>query len=258
MRYIVTGAANGIGQAISEKLARPGASFLLIDIDVDNLATVAGTCALLGASVTTSSADVRSSDEVSAAISHWFEDVIDKSGDVTLFAVAGIAETSEDNSFDFSHALSNVATNYFGVVNTVYSAVNYMSNAREGKVVVISSTSAYRSTRRSGEYSASKAALNLWAEGMRFKLLDRGITLYVIEPGFVATRMTEGNTHFMPFMVSREKMARMILSAINKKRYRTVLPKRALLYVFPMSVLPSRTYVALFRRLDRFLGKKES
>lgn len=256
MDYIITGAANGIGRAIATKIIRSGDSALLVDIDKENLIYVGELCRSIGAEVTTSCSDVRSNEDMDREISRWCASLGESLNPLTVFAVAGIAETSEDNSYDLAHARNNIETNYFGVINTVYPAIPVMEQRSKGIIVVISSTSAYRSTRRSGEYSASKAALNLWAEGMRFKLYDRGISVHLIEPGFVRTRMTEGNTHFMPFMVSKELMASSIIKAINRRTNRKVLPRRALIYVIPNILLPSHLYTRLFRFLDKHMGKK--
>jgi len=257
--YVITGAANGIGRALSEQLAGLNVKLLLIDIDYENLLNVKINCEALGSHVTICNTDVRNSVEMNQQIDSWFSDIKteDCLCEVTVIAVAGIAETSSDNSFDLQHARSNMETNYFGVLNVVYPSIPHMQKMQGGSLVIISSTSSYRSTRRSGEYSASKSAVNLWAEGMRFKLFDTGIRMVLIEPGFVATRMTAGNTHFMPFMISKEKMAGLIIRAINQKKYRVVLPRKALLYVIPNIILPSFLYTRFFRFLDTKLGKRQ-
>jgi short-subunit dehydrogenase len=257
-KYIITGAANGIGQALTERLAGKNVEFLLIDIDETNLIKVGNACSAKGATVTLSVTDVRIASDMHEVVANWFRTSgLSYPRQTIVFAVAGIAETSEDNSFDIKDARNNLDTNYFGVLNTVYPSLSYMNEEGGGSLVLISSTSSYRSTRRSGEYSASKAALNLWAEGMRFKLHDQKITVHLIEPGFVATRMTENNTHFMPLMISKEKMASLIENAVRKKRKRVVLPRKALVYVIPSIFLPSGIYFNLFRLLDKYLGKKD-
>ena len=256
--YLITGAANGIGRALSEQVAGPNVKLLLIDIDYENLVVTKDNCESLGSQVMISNTDVRSSIDMNQEIEIWFSSIGTNGHlhEVTVVALAGIAETSDDNSFDLQQARSNMETNYFGVLNTVYPAVPHMQKLKGGSLVIISSTSSYRSTRRSGEYSASKSALNLWAEGMRFKLFDTGIRVILIEPGFVATRMTAGNTHFMPFMISKEKMALHITKAIKQKKYRVVFPRRALIYVALNMILPSYLYTKFFRLLDTKLGKQ--
>ena len=67
-------------------------------------------------------------------------------------------------------------------------------------------------------YSASKAALNNFLEGLRLRLRNRGVAVTTICPGFVATPMTESHRFKMPFLVQADDAARRIVRALERRK----------------------------------------
>jgi len=84
-----------------------------------------------------------------------------------------------------------IDTNLSGTFRTVRRAVRPMTRARFGRIVLISSVSAYVGTPGQVNYAASKAGLIGMARSVAGELGSRNITCNVVAPGFVRTDMTE-------------------------------------------------------------------
>ena len=98
-------------------------------------------------------------------------------------------------------------------------------------------------------YSATKAAIWVYGEGLRARVNREGVGVSVIIPGFVKTPMTEANPYFMPFRISAERAAALIKRglAYNKPRIRFPRPIPGVVYF--LSLLPP-TWI------DRFVTLK--
>ena len=78
---------------------------------------------------------------------------------------------------------------------------------------------AYREQDRLGghdPYSASKAAVNVYMDGLRMHLLGTGVRATTICPGFIKTPMTAGNTFHMPQLMEADYAARKMIRAIAR------------------------------------------
>src|SRR5262249_11462527 len=66
-------------------------------------------------------------------------------------------------------------------------------------------------------YSASKAAVNAYCEGLRIRLRPRGIFVTTICPGFIRTPMTANFPAPMPFLMDADAAARRIARALRRR-----------------------------------------
>ena len=100
------------------------------------------------------------------------------------------------------------AANVEGVLNTVLPALPMLRSRRRGQVALMSSLASFRGFPGAPAYCGSKAAVRVWGEGLRPWLAREGVEVSVICPGFVTTRMTEGNRFPMPFLMDADQAAR--------------------------------------------------
>ena len=88
----------------------------------------------------------------------------------------------------------------------------------QGHLAVISSLRGYKGMPGFAGYSATKAAVNTFMDGLRVDLRDRGIRVTTICPGFVRTPMTEYKEFPMPWIMEPDVAVRHIVRALRRKR----------------------------------------
>jgi decaprenylphospho-beta-D-erythro-pentofuranosid-2-ulose 2-reductase len=74
-----------------------------------------------------------------------------------------------------------------------------------GRIVVLSSVAGYRVRRANFVYGSAKAGLDGFALGLSEALRDTGVSVHVVRPGFVHTKMTAGRPA-APFAVGPERV----------------------------------------------------
>lgn len=131
-------------------------------------------------------------------------------------------------------------TNIDGVVNTVEPLLPAMAARKRGQIAIISSLAGIRGLSSSPAYSASKACVRVWGEGLRGWLRDYGIQVNVVCPGFIKTPMTDVNPYHMPAMMRAEKAADIIISGLAANKARIAFPRRLYWPLWLVSCLPLR------------------
>lgn len=218
----ITGASTGIGAALAIHYAAPGVTLcLLANASRALLIEVAATCEQRGSSVATFFCDVSDRDRMQAVS----KEIIERFGlpDIVI-ANAGVCPDDPEDYVGSDQPHQAMAINYFGVIHTFADFIAPFKLRRAGQLVAVSSVSALRATPNSGIYAASKAAVNMWTEGLRLQLAPFGIAVTVICPGFVQTAMTEKNPFYMPGSISADKAAVYMATAIRKRRSRYYFP----------------------------------
>jgi short-subunit dehydrogenase len=141
--------------------------------------------------------------------------------------------------------------NIDGVLNTVEPAIAVMTPRRQGQIGLMASLASFRGFPGAPAYSASKAWVRIWGEGLRGHLHDHGIGVTVLCPGFVATPMTASNDFKMPQLWTAEKAARVMVRGLARNRARVAFPFPLSTLAWYLGVLPPWSTDWLFRRLPR-------
>lgn len=242
---LITGASSGIGEALARRCATPGVALALAGRDRERLAAVAASCRAKGAAVESALLDVADRDGMRA----WIERLDDRTPLDLLVANAGIAAGMGRVREDEATARRVIATNVEGVLNTVYPVLPRFMARRRGQIALVSSLAAFRGLPTAPAYSASKAAVKALGEAWRLQLAPDGIRVSVICPGFVATRMTAPNKFRMPFLMSAERAAEIILRGLARDQGRIAFPWPTAAASGLMGALPWRLSDALVRGL---------
>jgi short-subunit dehydrogenase len=108
--------------------------------------------------------------------------------------------------------------NFLGVVYAIEAVLPAMLQRGQGHLAAVSSLAAYRGIAGKSGYCASKAAVNVYLEGLRVQLGNRGIAVTTLCPGFVRTPMTADNRHAMPFLLEADEAARRMVRALERRR----------------------------------------
>lgn len=182
---LVTGAAKGMGRAISLRLAGEGANLVLAARDAGPLETVATEARALGRRTLVASVDVRDEAQVEAMVARAVEtfgriDVL-----VNCAGTTGPVETpvQELRAGDWDDLL---AINLRGTFLPTKHVVPVMLRQRRGKIVNIAGTSGLRGYKFRAAYSSSKWAVRGFTRTVALEVGPHGINVNCVAPGIVA------------------------------------------------------------------------
>ena len=183
---MVTGAARGIGAAVARRLAADGFAVAVLDLDeaackpvVDEIEAAGGRALAVGV-------DVSDEQAVEAAVARVAEEL---GAPAVLVNNAGI--TRDNLLFKMSAADWDavMGVHLRGSFLMSRAAQKYMTEARWGRIVNLSSTSAL-GNRGQANYAAAKAGLQGFTKTLAIELGRFGVTVNAIAPGFIETEMT--------------------------------------------------------------------
>lgn len=230
----ITGASSGIGAALSAAYAAPGIILALHGRDRTRLEQVAALARSKGATATTHYGEVTDRADLTAWLAHQASlQPLD-----LLIANAGISAGTGGGGESATQAERIFAVNVSGVVNSVHAALPVFLTQGHGQLALIASLAGFRGLPSCPAYSASKAAVRLYGEGLRGELQDKNIGVSVICPGYVATPMTAVNHFPMPFIVTAERAANIIKHGLSRNRARIAFPWPLYAAVWALAALP--------------------
>ena len=136
-------------------------------------------------------------------------------------------------------------TNVNGFVEIVDYAFNFFVQQGYGQIAAISSLSALRGNSWAPAYSASKAFMSNYAEGLNIKAkkLKKNIVITDVKPGFINTKMAKGNKQF--WITPVKKAAAQVIKAIDQKKRVVYITRRWWLIAQFMKIIP----YSLYRRM---------
>ena len=234
---VLTGASSGIGEALALDYAAPGVALALTGRDAGRLEAVAGACRAKGATVVADTIDVTDRDRFLP----WLT-AFDEAHPVDLvIANAGISIDKDNSSLDdFSIIRKTLDVNINGVLNTVEPLLAPMIARKRGQIAVVSSLAGFIGLPYSASYNASKAAVRVWGESIRYVLKKDGIGVSVICPGFVVSRLTAEAPFPMPFLMTSAKASAIIRRGLAANRPRIAFPFGTKAAVWLGTTLPGR------------------
>jgi 2-hydroxycyclohexanecarboxyl-CoA dehydrogenase len=199
---LVTGAAAGIGAAISRRLARDGIAIGLLDVLIEGVTKVAGEIVAAGGKAIALQGSITDRAQVKAAVTKLRETF----GPVTILVnnagITGFVPFEDLTDAQWDKMMEVNLKGPFIVTQTV---LPDMKAARWGRIVNISSSSAQSGSARMAHYSASKGAIIALSKTLAVELGPLGITCNNIPPRFVMnTVMSEKS--FQEFNLSKDKM----------------------------------------------------
>jgi len=183
---IVTGAARGIGAGTAKRLAADGKAVAVLDLEAAASEDTVAEIEKAGGKAIAIGADVSDADQVTAAV----EKVVAELGEPTIL-VNNAGVTRDNLLFKMSETDWDTVMNVHlkGAFLMTRAVQGYMVNAKWGRVINLSSTSAV-GNRGQVNYSAAKAGMQGFTKTLAIELGKFGITANAVAPGFIATDMT--------------------------------------------------------------------
>jgi short-subunit dehydrogenase len=250
---LITGASSGIGALVARLLAERGAIPILT-------ARSLGKMLELSASIRSEHAvyemDVTSEEQVDQVVS----EVLSRYGKIdVLLNNAGFGEFVPFAEASLAHFQEMMDVNYMGTVRCTHAVLPAMIKAGQGHIVNVASIAGKLATAKSTGYSATKHAVLGLTNALRQELRGSGVAVSAVNPGPIDTPFfdradPQGTyiTNVRWFMMSPDKVARAIVSVIERRTPELDLPWTASVGVRIMQLFP-RLSEALF---GRFMNKK--
>jgi NAD(P)-dependent dehydrogenase (short-subunit alcohol dehydrogenase family) len=242
-RVWVIGASYGIGAALARRLINAGARVAMSARSRKLLDAIAeGTDARVDVLDVTDPASVKNA--ARSILGAW--------GGVDLvMIVAGTHIEMRAQTLDVVRATRLFEVNVFGVLHCLDEVLPTLLAQGRGGVAIVSSVAGYRGLPRSLVYGPTKAALINLAESLYLDLAPRGIGVYLVNPGFVDTPLTQKNDFRMPALIPADEAARLTLEGIAAGRFEIHFPKR---FTRVLRLLRTLPYPAYFAAIRRFTG----
>ena len=202
---LVTGASSGIGEATAIALADAGASVAIGARRIDRLESLAAKLRDDGASVLQLALDVTDDQACTGAVRRTREEL---GGLDVLVNNAGVMLLGTIVGADPEDWRRMVHTNVLGLMYMTHAAIEGMVEQGSGDIVNISSVAGRTARKGAGVYNASKWAVNAFSESLRQEVTGRGVRISLVEPGAVATELTDHITQPEPRRPRRKRWPR--------------------------------------------------
>lgn len=210
---IITGANEGIGYFLVEKLLLDGNKVSVLDIETANLDDLKKK---FGNTLIYYKADLRNDEEVKTAVCKT----------VTRFGSIDIAVHNACKCTFQSEAESDLETykdvfdvNYFGALRFVKSVIPYMTTQKKGKVIFTSSGVGVTGFMNISPYSSTKGALEALAKCLRIEYAKDNISFHIMHPPLTRTKSASPLPVPDEFKALPEKVGYGLAKHINSKRY---------------------------------------
>ena len=226
---VVTGASMGIGEAIAQLFADHGASVVLLSRDTGRVEAARGRIGHAERTLALA-CDVSHREEIDRVIGltmHHFQRIdvwVNNAGHGLLDSVA---------EMDMSACRAMFDTNFFGAVAGIQAVIPIMRQQGAGTIINISSVAGHIALPFHAAYSATKFALNAIGKAARVELMQEGIHVLTVCPGYVRTgfganevfgtvkkRVRPGSVRG----ITAERVARATLQGYLKQKREVIVP----------------------------------
>src|SRR5260221_11990720 len=208
----VTGASSGIGYELSKRLAKEGIEVAVAARREEELRRLEREIVEAGGKARVYPLDVADPDATTRTLERADEEM---GGIDLVVANAGIGNHRWSGKLSYKDCAPIIAVNIQGAVATLTALLPRMVERKRGHLVGVSSLAQYRGMPYGATYSASKAFLSHFLEGIRVDLRATGVAITDVRPGFVRTPMTAPSPFPMPFMMDVDRAVEAIVAGIR-------------------------------------------
>jgi len=238
----VIGASFGIGKAFAELCASRGMRVIASARSVEPLAALSAA----DDRILALPFDVTDAGDVRAAVATLAQR--GELPDLVLYN-AGFYEPVGSWQVDAGLFRRHIEVNYMGAVHVLSEVLPPLVERGSGHVALVASLSGYCGLPKAQAYGPSKAALISLAESLKPETDAAGLDLSVVNPGFVATRLTDKNDFSMPYLMTPEDAAREMFEGLSAKRFEVAFPRPFVRRLKLLRLLPYRAYFKVMGRI---------
>lgn len=214
---VLFGGTSEIGQAVLQRIVQPGvARLVLVSRDIEAASAVSN--ALVESHPDLDVHHVRFDASDAAAMPHVVTEVAEAIGDIDVAVIAqGVLNEGADYFADPSLLVSVADVNFTATMTLMYALAGRMRAQGYGKIVLLSSVAGERVRRGNPVYGATKAGIDGFALALDHELSGSGVSVLVVRPGFVTTKMTTGMKK-APFSTDADSVAKVVERGINSNK----------------------------------------
>ena len=228
---VITGASSGIGEALAIEAANRGARVAIVARRADRLADVLERCQQSSPESTMVVADLADLDAIDGLASQLIAS-LDGRVDV-LINNAGVPKRKRTNEMTAEDVEGVMAINYFSPVRLTLAMRPHMLERNSGDIVNVSSMGVHMAAFGVSAYSASKAALEFFTEGLYVELGKTNVRAHLFVPGTTASEFSTdkpGNNAPFPSdpatTATSEEVAISLLASLDTETFVTYTGER--------------------------------
>jgi len=185
---VITGASSGIGEALAIEASQRGARVTIVARRADRLASVLERCRATSPESSMIVADLSDLDAIESLASELV-DALDGRVDV-LINNAGVPKRKRTDQMTAEDVEGVMAINYFSPVRLTLAMLPHMLERDSGDIVNVSSMGVHMAAFGVSAYSASKAALEFFTEGLYVELGKTNVRAHLFVPGTTASEFS--------------------------------------------------------------------
>ena len=237
----ITGASSGIGKAVAEKFARENWKVAISARREKILNEMSKNPNMFAYPM-----DVTDPN----ATQETFNKIINDFGNIDLCIFSsGTYERKSEKGLNVDNIKKVMEVNFLGVVGCVKAVQEYFESKKSGHISIVSSPVGYRGLPKSSGYTASKASLNNFTQGIYFDFKKFNVRVSLISPGFIKTALTDKNEFKMPYLRSTEYAAEKIyIGLIKKNKFEIIFPPQIGIIYKIFQILPNGIYNYLINK----------
>ena len=238
---MIIGGSYGIGEAICHKLADYGANLAICARSKDKIDNL---CQELSGNHIAITCDITKKIDLKNLKKQIFNKW--QQIDIIIFS-AGTYQPMNLENFNIKKAQNILDINFNSFFNFLDIFLNDFKKHKIKHLAIISSVAGYFGMPNSLAYGASKAGLSHLTESLYYEFKKYQIKIQLINPAFVETRLTAKNNFKMPWIISSQKAANIILKKLPKKQFEISFPWIFVIILKLLQKLPYRLRLLLFR-----------
>lgn len=240
---LVVGATSDIGRALARRLADLGYALQLAARDAEqaerearDLRVRAGSPLQENIVVTVHLCDVLDPDSGLSLL-----DALDPLPDVAV-CVVGLLGDQAESLRDPAVAQRVMRTNYIGPALLLGALAERFAQRGSGVLVGVSSVAGERGRAANYVYGSAKAGFTAFLSGLRSRLVDSGVQVVTVKPGFVRTRMTDGMPLPAWLTATPAEVASAVVAAVQRRRDVVYVRRVWRPIMFALRALPERFF----------------